>query len=349
MPRIKIASFNTQWMANLFVGDTDEMYQGPSLATGIGSKPDDVQEVCERLAGVIWDSDAHIIGIQEGPRTRGQVQAFVRQYLDDEYDVYSITPKGRQCNHFLVWKGTGLSITQHPASHAIYRHLTRKVEYYRWGDVSKDSINIEHFTRLPVVLQLSFGGENIELMCFHTKSKISDLKRKSQYTARDRPAIIDALRSRQKLSAEMYAVRRYLTHAIKSQRTAGCILLGDLNDGPHRDIFEEKFLIHNIVDELRGGFHRESALMHHALPEDALVGRDAYTAKFSDPTRDGRTVKVLLDHIMVTTGIHRGTAPLRLVESSGQIEHEVFEKWTDGRARHRMPSDHRPVSALFEY
>ena len=103
--------------------------------------------------------------------------------------------------------------------------------------------------------------------------------------------------------SRMAAVRRYLTHAILSKRADGAILLGDLNDGPHRDVFEEKFLIHNIVDELRGAFHREAALMHHALPQKALTGKSAFTAQFSDPTQGGKQVKVLLDHIMISTSI----------------------------------------------
>ncbi len=88
--------------------------------------------------------------------------------------------------------------------------------------------------------------------------------------------------------------------------------------------------------------------MHHALPQEAIQpGRKlAYTAKFSDPTRDGKVVKVLLDHIMVTTGIRHGGAPLRLVSNSGKIEHEVFDSWVSGS---KKPSDHRPVSAKFKY
>ncbi len=351
MPKLKVATFNVEWMANLFDGNSTNLYQGPSRFNGIGRKPADVQSVCERIAGVIWNSDAEIIGIQEGPKHNAQMETFVREYLDDAYDVYSITPRGRQCNHILVWKDIGFEVRQLPETHDIYRHLQRRIEYYRWGNVAKDSISSEYFTRLPVVLKLEVGGRGIEFMVFHTKSKISDLKRKQEYTKRDKPKIISALRSRQKLSAEMYAIRRYLTHAIKNRRTDGCILVGDLNDGPHRDVFEEQFLIHNIVDELRGGFHRESALMHHALPEEAIEpGRaNAYTAKFSDPTQDGRTVKVLLDHVLVTTDIRHGTAPLRLIEGSGKIEHEVYDYWVSGTKAHQRPSDHRPVSAEFRY
>lgn len=149
----------------------------------------------------------------------------------------------------------------------------------------------------------------------------------------------------------MSAVRRYLTHAILSRRVDGVILMGDLNDGPHRDVFEEKFLIHSIVDELRGAFHREIALMHHALPQDQLVGKTGYTAEFSDPTRDGKRVKVLLDHIMVGPKVLEPGAAIRLKKNAGKIEHLAYEKHLDGSGRkaHQRPSDHRPVSATFRY
>jgi hypothetical protein len=190
-------------------------------------------------------------------------------------------------------------------------------------------------------------------MLFHTKSQISSLKRKEQFTQRDKEAIVDALRSRQKLSAEMAAVRRYLSHAILSQRTTGCILMGDLNDGPHRDVFEEHFLIHNIIDELRGGFHREAALMHHALPQPYLEPEAelAYSAEFSDPTRDGKTVRTLIDHILVTTGVFDGTAKLKLARDDGKVDHPAYEKHVvnQGKTRDDRPSDHRPVVAVFRF
>jgi endonuclease/exonuclease/phosphatase family metal-dependent hydrolase len=348
MPTLKIASFNVEWMVNLFKPNKAEFWPGESKSTGLGRKPDDVPMVCDRLAGVIKDVGPDILGVQEGPPQKDQMELFVKELLNNDYTVFSM-PHGRQSNHALVRKGLGVSVTQVLETHPIYKHLSRRVEYYTWGEIKK--ARLDKFTRKPVVLNLKRGGKTVEIMVFHTKSKISKLKRKKQWTSRDKKAVIDALRSRQKLSAEMAAVRRYLTHAILSKRTQGCILLGDLNDGPHRDVFEEKFLIHSIVDELRGAFHREAALMHHALPQSVLVGKDAYTAKFSDPTRGGKTVKVLLDHMLVTTSVISGDAPLKLRRTHGKIEHAAYENHLTGTGRqsHQRPSDHRPISARFSF
>ena len=348
MAQLKIASFNVEWMVNLFKPGKAEFWPKASKCKGLGRKPKDVPKVCQRIAGVIQDVKPDILGIVEGPPRKDQMELFVKQYLGGKYRTYSML-HGRQSNHALVRKGLGVKVQQVPETHAIYKHLSRKVEYYTWGEIKK--ARLEKFTRKPVVLRLSRGGKAVEIMVFHTKSKISDLKRKKQWTSRDRPAILDALRSRQKLSAEMAAVRRYISHAIYSKRVVGVIVMGDLNDGPHRDVFEENFLIHSIVDELRGGFHREVALMHHALPEDQLVGSRAFTAEFSDPTRGGKRVQTLLDHVLVS-GVFLGKGgPLRLVLGKGKIEHQAFESHLTGKGRKGddRPSDHRPVSAVFSY
>lgn len=347
MSQVKIAAFNVEWMVNLFKSKT-EFWPMESKSKGLGRKPKNVPMVCKRIAGVIEDMKADIIGIVEGPPEKEQMELFVNQYLAGNYKVYSMY-SGCQSNHALVRKGLNLNVQQVPQTHEIYKHLSRKVEYYRWDEVKK--VSIEKFTRMPVVLKVTHGGKSVEIMVFHTKSKISKLKRKKQYTKRDKEAIVDALRSRQKLSAEVAAVRRYLTHAILSKRAAGCIVMGDLNDGPHRDIFEEKFLIHNIIDELRGGFHHEAALMHHALPQSQLVGKDAYTATFKDPTRGNKKVKVLLDHILISGGLLDGTAPLKLIKNSGKIQHDAYEQHLKGSGSKAddRPSDHRPVSAVFSF
>lgn len=347
MAEIKIASFNVQWMTKLFVSTKAEFYIGPSLKGGPGARPKDCHLVSRRIANVIKGLRAHIVGIVEGPPRKAQMELFVKDYLNNKYDVFSME-NGSQSVHALVKKNCPVAVEQVPESDAIYSHLKRKVTYYHWDEVKQSTM--EKFTRKPVVLKLSIGNKSYELMVFHTKSKISRLKKKDQYTLRDKPAIIDALRSRQKLSAEMAAVRRYLSHAILSKRVDGCILMGDLNDGPNRDVFEQHFLIHNIVDELRGGFNREKALMHHVFPDTFLEGPKAFTADFSDPTQDGKQVEVLLDHILVTTGIYNGESMLRLKRHRGKIEHEVFNRNLDnnGKKRDDRPSDHRPVSAVFD-
>ncbi|MEP3630550.1 MAG: endonuclease/exonuclease/phosphatase family protein [Hyphomicrobiales bacterium] len=344
MATAKLTTWNIEWMNRLFdlKSSTTKLKKTPAVI-----------ETCERIAGVIKDISPDILGIQEGPASKARMAHFVREYLDDGYEVYSV-PSGTQSNHALVKKGLDIEVKQLPMSHKVYTYLSRNVEFYTWSEVKKQSS--KKIPRKPVVLSLNppdKPDEKVELMIFHTKSKISDLRSKKQWENRDVEAIVDALRSRQRLSGELAAVRRYLTHAILSKRAEGCIVIGDLNEGPNRDIFEEKFLLTNIVDELRGGFHREEALMHHALerewldPDRAL----AYSAEFRDPTQDGKKVKTLLDHIMVSTSIRHGKAPFKIRAKDGLIEHDLFEKHVknSGNKRNERPSDHVPVTTILRY
>ncbi len=342
--RLKLATFNVEWMVNLFHKDRAQFWSGPSKSSGLGRKPPDVPAVCRNLAGVVRAVAPDVLGIQEGPPRRDQMQLFVKEFLNDEYTVYTV-PAGRQSVHVLARTDLPIAIEQVPETDDMYRHLARQLSYYTWGDV-REATRFR-FTRLPVVMRLIRGDQRVEVMVLHTKSKISRLKHPRDWEERDRAKILDALRSRQRLSAEIAAVRRYLTHAVYSQRAEACIVMGDLNDGPNRDVFEEEFLIHSIVDELRGGFTRESALMHHALPELYLNSLIAYTAEFRDPTEAGARVRALLDHVLVSSRLLFGKAFLQLDWESGKVEHEAYDENTTGPGTPDRPSDHRPVSVEF--
>ena len=345
MPALKLTTWNIEWMNKLFQTQ-------PSGSTKFKTSAAEV-EICERIAGVINDISPDILGVQEGPSSKARMKAFTKKYLGNQYDVYSI-PSGSQSNHALVKKNIPITVKQLPKTHKVYEYLSRNVEFYTWTEVEKETS--KKIPRKPVVLSLtvpSRPSDRVELMIFHTKSKISKLRNRKQWEEKDEEAIVDALLSRQRLSGELAAIRRYLTHAILSKRAHGCIVVGDLNEGPNRDIFEEKFLLTNIVDELRGGFHREEALMHHALSREWLDPdhAKAYTAEFKDPTQNNRLVKVLLDHIMVSTSVKHGDAPIKVASRDGFIEHSVFENHikNSGRKRRERPSDHIPVTTKLRY
>jgi endonuclease/exonuclease/phosphatase family metal-dependent hydrolase len=346
MPRIKLVSLNTEWMTNFFETRTDRFWQGASKSQGMGSKPKDVQAVCARLAGLIKTLKADVIGIQEGPPRKAQMQRFVKDFLADAYTVHSM-PHGSQSNHALVRKGlAGITAEQVGADHPIYKSLSKKLAYYTWDSV--DLSRREAFTRKPVVRRLTDSdGHSVELISLHTKSKISELKSPKDWNNRDRPKILDALRSRQKLSAEVAAVRRYLSEALLSGRVDGCIVMGDLNDGPNRELFEEEFLIHNIVDELRGGFDCEPALMHHALPHAYMSDpARAFTTDFDDPTLNGQKIHEMLDHILVSNYLVKSGSHIRIDRRKSKVEHEPYEASVvnNGKTRDDRPCDHRPIS-----
>lgn len=346
---IKIATFNVEWMVNLFKnGKPDLATTQNKKAPGLGSKPKDPQGVATRIANVIREVDADVTGICEGPPYKKQMQTFVKQKLGDDYRVYSMED-GSQSVHILVHKrlNGGITINQVPASDAIYQRLQRVRNYYKFGNVREAQKG--RFTRMPVVLRLEREGKVTELMALHTKSKISDLKKAVQWEKKSRDEVISAINSRQKLSLEMNEIRKYIAYGLYSERADGVIVMGDLNDGISRDVVDDTYLLHSIVHELRGAFHHEIALMRHVLtPEQLKKKSEAWTVEFRDPARRNKLTKVLLDHMIFSPKCWDG-GKICFHQGSGKIEHAAYDKYVDngGKSRDDRPSDHKPLSGKF--
>lgn len=346
---IKIATFNVEWMVNLFKNGRPELSTTQNKkAPGLGAKPKDPQGVANRIAGVIEGVDADILGICEGPPYKAQMRTFVKEKLGNDYRVFSMED-GPQSVHVLVHKRLdgGISIQQVPDTDKVFERLRTVRHYYKWGKVKEPQKG--RFTRLPVILRLERKGKVTEIMALHTKSKISELKKAVQWQKKSRDAIISAINSRQKLSLEMNEIRKYIAHALYSERADSIIVMGDLNDGISRDVVDGSYLLHSIVHELRGAFHHEVALMRHILtPEQLQRKGEAWTVEFRDPAQQGKVAKVLLDHMIFSPKCWDG-GKIHFEQSSGQVEHAAYDKHVvkGGRTRDDRPSDHKPLSGMF--
>jgi endonuclease/exonuclease/phosphatase family metal-dependent hydrolase len=346
---IKIATFNVEWMINLFKPNKPDLLTKQNKKTaGLGAKPKDPQGVADRIAAVIKEVDADVVGICEGPPLKSQLQRFVKEKLGNDYAVYSMED-GPQSVHALVRKrlSKGVKIAQLPKTDKVYERLRTVRTFYKFGNVKDPQKG--RFTRLPVILRVERKGKTTEIMVVHTKSKISDLKKASQWEKKDKNAIISAIRSRQKLSVEMNVIRKYIAHRLYSENAEGVIVMGDMNDGVTRDIVDESYLLHSIVHELRGAFHHELALMRHVLNGKQLQRKkDAWTVEFKDPAAGGKNTRVLLDHMIFSPACYDG-GRVCFVRDSGHVEHKAYDKHVvkSGKSRDERPSDHKPLSARF--
>jgi hypothetical protein len=350
MPReIKIATFNVEWMVNLFKPKKPDLLTRQNKHTaGLGSKPKDPQGVANRLAGVIRAVDPDILGICEGPPLKSQMQRFVKEKLGNDYTVYSMED-GSQSVHALVHKRLrrGIKVSQLPKTDKVYERLRAVRTFYKFGNVRDPQKG--RFTRLPVILRVERKGKTTEIMVVHTKSKISDLKKASQWEKKDKNAVLSAILSRQKLSVEMNVIRKYIAYRLYSDNAEGVIVMGDMNDGVTRDIVDETYLLHSIVHELRGAFQHELALMRHILSGRQLQRkRDTWTVEFKDPAAGGKNVRVLLDHMIFSPACYDG-GKLCFVKDSGRVEHQAYDRHVTkkGNSRDERPSDHKPLSARF--
>jgi endonuclease/exonuclease/phosphatase family metal-dependent hydrolase len=204
------------------------------------------------------------------------------------------------------------------------------------------------FTRTPLVIDLIIGGQELQIIVMHTKSNFIN-KGESLWKneATRQQYIVAALKNRLRISTEGMRVRTYLDARLKQAPASRIIVLGDLNDGPGLDYFEELYLSHNVTDIMIGSaFQSEWTFAHaqHDVPE-----ANRYTAVFDDFVTEEKNKHVLLDHILLSPGLRRGA--LKKVPHSGRVRHAEYDAQVEdgGANREDRPSDHRPVSVELEY
>lgn len=348
MTRLRIASYNIEWMNNLFVPGQAKL-RG-TKGKGMGRNPDDPRRVAERIAAVILELDADILGVQEGPAHLKQMVFFVKHFLNDAYEVHGM-PSGSQSIYTLVRKTLSLEVTQVHASDKLYAYLKRPVIFQPWGQFN--STKGYSMARPPVLLQLRKKGqlEVVEIVVVHTKSQFTQALTAKKFEKREPTAMKEAILARQKLSADIAAYRRHVTHVILARKAAGVVLIGDINDGFTRNTFETEFLMQSLVDQLRGSFMRQNALLEHAMTQKQLSESTAYTVEFKSSEQSNKKVRELIDHIFMTPRLRQAGLWLRFKSGSARIGHELSARHTDnnGRKADDRPSDHVPVWADFEY
>jgi endonuclease/exonuclease/phosphatase family metal-dependent hydrolase len=361
MAEVKIATFNVEWMVSVFGAKWKDWkkpgipkkFAGKNLG-GIRLEPiEDVKGLCRRLAGVIKDSEAKIVGIQEGPPRKEQLEAFVQEFLDNDYVVHH-SNENWQSICALVHNSIAEQVEALDPAGDELAFLRSNAWYYPWGKIQKEDRKKHRFARVPLVLKYRpSAGKELTLIVVHTKSKYSKLKTKEQWEERDEEAVLDALEAREKLSAEVLLLRRYIERELAApQQDRALAVMGDFNDGPYVELMEQEFLVHNIIDELCGSLLTPQTYLDHAMDADVLG--TAKTVRFPDPVEDGAMVEELVDHILVSPGIWQNKSAFGVKAGSCQVESEVYELYNDDHdeakpQRGLRPSDHKPVSVVFQY
>jgi endonuclease/exonuclease/phosphatase family metal-dependent hydrolase len=348
MPEITVCSFNVEWMNDWFTSDSAPVAFKPQFHSIDSPYLNDTDVTATRLATVIRAIDPDILAIQEAPSRQAELELFVATYLADDagqplYNALLGDSGGAQKLGLLYKPGS-----VDTAGLAPHDDVTGLIDPWM-SDVDGDAVLEPYaFTRTPLVVDVTFGQRELQLIVAHTKSNfINNGEAMWNDPVQRQTYIVTALKDRRRISAEAMRIRTYVDSVLEQQPGANIIVMGDLNDGPGLDYFEENYLTHNVIDILFGSQFRPEWTFRHAqhdVPSD-----ERYTAIFDDFVAGIPDNHVLLDHVMLSPGLRAGG--LHKVPDSGAIHHAEYDDQVvnNGTNREDRPSDHRPVSVRLRY
>lgn len=331
---MNVSAWNIEWMHHFFVKDQDRLKKSHSKSLY------DVPDLASRVGEAIRSLDPDVLILTEGPQHKSQMEFFVDEFLDGEYDVHGGHGRITQQVYGLV-RRNGPFENAHIPNGGLERDLRR----YMHVDTNADGkLEKYRFTRHPMILDGVYAGDGspVSTIGLHLKSKHIRGGRKVWEKNPDEFRLL-AARNRRRIIAEGQRVHKYAEALIEDDPNRYVIIGGDINDGPGKDLIEEQMLLGDAINSLVGNIAHEDGLYIHPIiehyREEGQLGL-AYTARFADYTRGGGARGILLDHIIVSPNLKD------LVTDAG-VAHEIWNNTLDHSAedwqRQHATSDHRPV------
>ncbi len=340
MTTIRIAAANIEWMNRWFTSDAGPAaWKATASDDGTAFNP---REAARRAAAMIRAFDPDVLAVEEAPSRPEELRLFISDFLSADgvpiYDFLEGDSGGEQKLAILFRRGLALTRTEGLAP------LLSNWECDVDGDMR---LQPYHFTRNPLVADLRIAGERLRLVVLHTKS--SYVNQGEELWQTDPQKYVEAaLMNRRRISSEAMHLRRWLDEQVGADLGTKIVVMGDFNDGPAMDYFEERYLTHNVIDILLGsGFENELMFTHaqHDVPR-----ADRYSVVFRDFVENDADKHLLLDHVLLSPGLSVKSG-LRKADGSGKIHHTEWQANVDqgGKRRDQRPSDHRPVSVELAY
>ena len=233
-----------------------------------------------------------------------------------------------------------------------------------WGQLGTSAGS--HYRHPQLMIYKLPDGTELELIGVHLKSKIN--KKAIDWMDPAQPGQVftpgpndvlgvdyvpgedytqEALRARVGLAVEARNVREYVGAKFNQVPNPGVVIMGDCNDGPGQDYFENRYLFFDLVSNLQGEVLLAERYFNHALFDFATDLR--WTAKYDDDIM-GITAAhnpLLLDHILMSQPLCNGSLPVVVNAHAGLVEHQAFDRGNAGASSTKRTSDHRPVSCVF--
>ena len=214
--------------------------------------------------------------------------------------------------------------------------------------------------RHPQVAFFEYKGKRIEPVGVHLKGKFVNQrhpalrwKKPASEKFQDIRKAIEAspgyvtesAKARAKLSSEASDIRNYIERRFSQEKDPAILLMGDVNDGPGKELFEDWFLLHDLIGNLQGDVFFARRFLNHALFD--LPDHLRWSVEFADQVTPHRSPFILLDHILLTQPMSgRDACPLRVMPHAGRVEHDIHERINSLLPDGVTTSDHRPVSVV---
>jgi hypothetical protein len=157
------------------------------------------------------------------------------------------------------------------------------------------------------VLVLNWQGLQVEFIGLHLRSKfVNQGERMWRAGGEDQQRFIrEVLTARIKMTTEGTNVRAYIDAKFLQTRNPAIFVLGDFNDGPGKEYFEERYLFFDLVSNLQGDVLFASRFLNHPLfdyPDELR-----WSVQFDDFVDPNRDPQILLDHILFTQPLVDGS------------------------------------------
>lgn len=373
---MKLTCWNAEWLDSAWGVVTGkyapEEYKFPHNVPKMSAAKKRIKAVSEYITML----DASVLFLCEAPKGETEMNDFVKKHAK-EYDLMtrangdSYETEGRQWQWFLVKKDVADRFAPSLVPVSTWRQFASdedpsigtdgewKVALPRLKTVGgvKDvpvSSRVPHsFYREPQVLRFSFGGAQHEVIGAHLKSKFTGGKPRARRVGESFDEYLDSSKkvreyiakshaARVKLSSEALVIRAYLDRRFAQDADPSIFVVGDLNDGPGKELMEREYLLHDLISNLQGDVFFARKFLNHALFDQPTQLR--WTSKFKDSLDPDRNEHILLDHILFTQALTRsGSSPLQVRSGAGRVEHLLHEQ-AEAELGRGLLSDHRPVS-----
>lgn len=374
----KITSWNVEWLVDSFGVASGRFKPKSKNFTGTRPSKEEAEAKLQALRNEVLEIDADVLFLIEGIRGSEVMAEFAETYLQ-EYELIrhegqddkAYDTLGEQWMWFLVKPDLRASTGAHLLDLSIWKSYTADASLMghkngKWffsapkldkkGEIVGANIRHEHeHYRHPQVLVMSYQGRRVEIIGCHFKSKHIGIDVPKRQPGEDDKAYFDradvtwfmanAHLARSKLTTEATDVRYYIDKRFAQEELPIIFVIGDLNDGPGKELLEREYLLHDLIGVLQGDVFFARKFLNHALFDYPQNLR--WTARFDDELDPARAPTILLDHITFTEALsRRGLGPLIVNPHSGKVEHEIHDRINAVLSAKAKTSDHAPVSLV---